>query len=56
MTRKIEIPDTEYVVLVQSNGHLVVFLKEHSVSHIQFKRNATDEEIIQAAKYCLKVK
>ena len=56
MIKKIAIPGTEYIGSVQSNGHLVVFLKEYPVSHIQFKRNATDDEIIQAAKYCLKIK
>lgn len=56
MTRKIEIPDTEYVVLVHSNGHLIISLKEIPVCHIQFKKDSTDDEIIQAAKYCLKIK
>lgn len=56
MIKEIAIPDTEYIVLVQSNGHLIISLKEIPMCHIQFKKYSTDDEIIQAAKYCLKIK
>ena len=54
--KEIKIPNTEYSILVQSNGHLMVYLKNFVVGHIQFKKDATDEERIEAAKYCCKKK
>lgn len=55
--REIKIPDTKYhSVVVQSNGHLIVYFRSIVVGHIQFKKDATDEEIIEATKYFLKMK
>ena len=54
--REVKIPNTEYVVIVQPNGHLMVCLKEVSIGHIKFKVGATDNEIIEAAKYCFNIK
>lgn len=54
--REVKIPNTEYSVVVQPNGHLLVFLKNISIGHIQFKRDATDDEVIEASKYCFNIK
>lgn len=54
--KEVKIPNTEYVVIVQPNGHLMVCLKEVSIGHIQFKVGATDDEVIEAAKYCFNIK
>lgn len=54
--REVKIPNTEYVVIVQPNGHLMVCFKNISVGHIQFKRDSTDDEVIEAVKYCFNIK
>ena len=54
--REVKIPNTEYVVMVQPNGHLMVYVKDIAIGHIQFKMNATDDEVIEAAKYCFNIK
>jgi len=52
--RKVKIPNTECIVIVQPNGHLWVYIQGVIAGHIRFKMNATDDEVIEAAKYFLK--
>lgn len=54
--REVKIPNTECAVIVQPNGHLMVYCKEFLIGHIQFKMDATDDEVIEAAKYCFNIK
>lgn len=52
--REVKILNTKCTVIVQPNGHLWVYIGNAVAGHIQFKRSATDDEIIEAAKYFLK--